>query len=91
MFSRDIVARGYIFCNYYAKNIPFLTMVLGITRRRFSQPARAGGRAGGRAVRRGNSIVTDVTISETYRPVADKLINTDPCVYLSETLDPYIF
>ena len=37
-----------------------------------------------------NSIVTDVTILETYSPAADKLINTDPCVYLSETLGPYI-
>ena len=34
---------------------------------------------------RGDSIVTDVTISdsETYNPTADKFINTDPWVYLS--------
>ena len=38
----------------------------------------------------GNSIVTDVTISETYSPAAAKFINTDPWVYLSETLAPYI-
>ena len=42
--------------------------------------------------------MTDVTISETYlditahyySPAADKFINTDPWVYLSETIDPYI-
>ena len=27
---------------------------------------------------RGNSIVTDVTFSETYSPAAAKFINTDP-------------
>ena len=37
----------------------------------------------------GNSIVTDVTISETYSPAAAKFINTDLWVYLSETLAPY--
>ena len=38
----------------------------------------------------GDSIVTDVTISETFSTAADKFINTHPWVYLSETLDPYI-
>ena len=37
---------------------------------------------------KGDSIVTNVTISKTYSPAADKFNNTDPRVYLSETLGP---